>query len=327
MGGDVKRILLLTAVLFVPSTVFAQGSITGTVKDPSGAVLPGVTVEAASDVLIEKSRSSITDSAGLYRIVDLRPGTYTLTFTLPGFSTVKREGIELTGSATLTIPVELKVGALEETVTVTGDSPVVDVQNTRRETVIGADAISALPATRAYGSLLNAMPGVTVDNNGLAATPTMTFFSAHGGRTNEGRMAINGMTVAAAFNGGGVSSLTYDTGSGILPGMVLTDSGRYLPPYQTGWPGAQGLFFLPPTGTGVRVSVPFRLPAAAFALPPGLWLGVRLWRARRGLTRRRRARAGRCADCGYDLRASPEEGGALLCRCPECGRPAAALAA
>ena len=211
MGGDVKRILLLTAVLFVPSTVFAQGSITGTVKDPSGAVLPGVTVEAASDVLIEKSRSSITDSAGLYRIVDLRPGTYTLTFTLPGFSTVKREGIELTGSATLTIPVELKVGALEETVTVTGDSPVVDVQNTRRETVIGADAISALPATRAYGSLLNAMPGVTVDNNGLAATPTMTFFSAHGGRTNEGRMAINGMTVAAAFNGGGVSSLTYDT--------------------------------------------------------------------------------------------------------------------
>ena len=211
MGGDVKRILLLTAVLFVPSTVFAQGSITGTVKDPSGAVLPGVTVEAASDVLIEKTRSSITDSAGLYRIVDLRPGTYTLTFTLPGFSTVKREGIELTGSATLTIPVELKVGALEETVTVTGDSPVVDVQNTRRETVIGADAISALPATRAYGSLLNAMPGVTVDNNGLAATPTMTFFSAHGGRTNEGRMAINGMTVAAAFNGGGVSSLTYDT--------------------------------------------------------------------------------------------------------------------
>jgi len=131
--------------------------------------------------------------------------------TLPGFATVKRDGIELTGSVTLTIPIELKVGELQETVTVTGASPVVDVQNTRRETVISADAIQALPATRAYGSLLNAMPGVTVDNNGLAATPTMTFFSAHGGRTNEGRMSINGMTVAAAFNGGGVSSLTYDT--------------------------------------------------------------------------------------------------------------------
>src|SRR5438067_6173288 len=222
MGGDVKRILLLTAVLFVPSTVFAQGSIPGTVKDPSGAVLPGVTVEAASDVLIEKSRSSITDSAGLYRIVDLRPGTYTLTFTLPGFSTVKREGIELTGTATLTVPIELKVGELQETVTVTGASPVVDVQNTRRETVISGDVIASLPATRAYGSILNAMPGVTVDNNGLAATPTMTFFSAHGGRTNEGRMSINGMTVAAAFNGGGVSSLTYDTNNAEEVVMVVS---------------------------------------------------------------------------------------------------------
>ena len=106
--------------------------------------------------------------------------------------------IELIGSVTLTIPIEMKVGELQETVTVTGASPVVDVQNTRRETVITADAIQALPATRAYGSLLNAMPGVTVDNNGLAATATMTFFSAHGGRTNEGRMSINGMTVAAA---------------------------------------------------------------------------------------------------------------------------------
>src|SRR5438034_4219965 len=105
----------------------------------------------------------------------------------------------------------MKVGALEETVTVSGESPVVDVQNTRRETVINSSVIETLPATRAYGSVLNAMPGVTVDNNGLAATPTMTFFSAHGGRTNEGRMSINGMTVAAAFNGGGVSSLTYDT--------------------------------------------------------------------------------------------------------------------
>src|SRR5207248_2359426 len=211
MGGDVKRILLLTAVLFVPSTVFAQGSISGTVKDPSGAVLPGVTVEAASDVLIEKTRSSTTDAAGIYRIVDLRPGTYTVTFTLPGFSTVKREGIELAGSVTLTVSAEMKVGALEETVTVTGESPVVDVQNTRRETVINATVLETLPTTRAYGAVLNAMSGLTVDNNGLAATPTMTFFSAHGGRTNEGRMAINGMTVAAAFNGGGVSSLTYDT--------------------------------------------------------------------------------------------------------------------
>jgi len=206
-----KACCLLALMLVAPRLAHAQASITGTVKDTSGAVLPGVTVEASSPVLIERVRSAVTDTSGQYRIVDLRPGTYSVKVTLPGFTSVQRDGVELTGSVTLTIPIEMKVGTVQETVTVSAASPVVDLQNTRRETVIGADAISSLPATRAYGSLLNAMPGVTVDNNGLAATPTMTFFSAHGGRTNEGRMSINGMTVAAAFNGGGVSSLTYDT--------------------------------------------------------------------------------------------------------------------
>jgi hypothetical protein len=211
MRALAKIAVVLACTVLVPAAALAQGSITGVVKDTSGAVMPGVTVEASSPALIEKTRETVTDTAGLYRIVDLRPGTYTVTFSLAGFNAIKRDGIEISGSATLTIPIELRVGEVQETVTVSGVSPVVDVQNTRRETVISADAIQALPATRAYGSLLNAMPGVTVDNNGLAATPTMTFFSAHGGRTNEGRMSINGLTVAAAFNGGGVSSLTYDT--------------------------------------------------------------------------------------------------------------------
>ena len=202
---------MVACVLVIPVSAWAQASITGTVKDSSGAVLPGVTVEAASPVLIEKVRTAVTDGSGLYRIVDLRPGTYTVTATLPGFTTVKREGIVLTGSQTLTIPLEMKVGQLQETVTVTGETPVVDVQNTRRENVIQSDVIEALPVTRAYGSLLNVTPGLTVDNNGLAATPTMTFFTAHGGNGNEGRVEYNGMIVAAAFNGGGVSSLTYDT--------------------------------------------------------------------------------------------------------------------
>ena len=211
MRALAKMAVVLAWTILVPTAALAQGSITGVVKDTSGAVMPGVTVEASSPVLIEKTRTAVTDTSGLYRIVDLRPGTYLVTFTLAGFNTIHRDGVVVSGSATLTIPVELKVGELQETVTVTGASPVVDVQNTRRETVINADAIESLPATRAYGSLLNVMPGVTVDTNGLAATPTMTFFSAHGGRSNEGRMSINGMTVAAAFNGGGVSSLTYDT--------------------------------------------------------------------------------------------------------------------
>ncbi|HXD75872.1 MAG TPA: TonB-dependent receptor [Vicinamibacterales bacterium] len=198
-------------MIFLPSAAFAQASLSGTVKDTSGAVLPGVTVEASSPALIEKVKSVVTDENGLYRIVDLRPGTYTLKATLTGFSTVERADIVLVGSQTLTIPLEMKVGQVQESITVTGETPVVDVQNTRRENVISSDIISSLPVTRAYGSLLNVTPGLTVDNNGLAATPTMTFFAAHGGNINEGRMMINGMTVAAAFNGGGVSSLTYDT--------------------------------------------------------------------------------------------------------------------
>ena len=211
MYRAVKCFLWVAAFMLLSTSAFAQGTLTGTVRDASGAVLPGVTVEAASPALIEKVRSVVTDGTGQYRIIDLNPGTYSLTFTLPGFSTVKREGIEITGTAVLTIPIEMRVGALEETITVTGETPVVDVQSTKRETVLSQEVISAIPATRAVGSLLNATPGLTVDGNGLAATPTMTFFSARGGQTNEGRMAVNGMTVAAAFNGGGVSSYILDS--------------------------------------------------------------------------------------------------------------------
>jgi hypothetical protein len=205
------KYVLVLAALLLPSVAAAQGTLTGTVRDGSGGVLPGVTVEAASPALTEKVRTVVSDGAGQYRIIELPPGTYILTFSLPGFSNVRREGIELSGSAVLTIPVEMRVGAIEETVTVTGETPVVDVQSVRREVVLSQDVIAAVPATRTVGSLLNATPGLTVDNNGLAATPTMTFFSARGGATNEGRMTVNGMTVAAAFNGGGVSSYILDS--------------------------------------------------------------------------------------------------------------------
>jgi Carboxypeptidase regulatory-like domain len=200
----------LTLVVFVPAAAFAQASISGVVKDASGAVLPGVTVEASSPALIEKTHSAVTDGAGIYRIVDLRPGTYSMTFTLTGFTTVRREGIELTGSFTASINADMKVGALAETITVTGETPVVDVQSAKREVVLTGDVIASLPGTHAYGNILNAIPGVTVDGNGIANSPTMTFFTARGGSTNEGRMSINGMVVAASFNGGGVSSLAYD---------------------------------------------------------------------------------------------------------------------
>src|SRR6476660_1889065 len=121
--------LVVSVFVLVPAAVFAQASIAGVVRDTSGAVLPGVTVEAASPALIEKTRSAVTDGTGQYLIENLRPGTYSITFTLTGFTTVKREGIELTGSFTASVNTDLRVGAVAETVTVTGETPVVDVQS------------------------------------------------------------------------------------------------------------------------------------------------------------------------------------------------------
>src|SRR5437870_5654919 len=146
----VRSVVLCSIVLLLPVAAWAQttegASIAGVVRDTSGAVMPGVTVEAASPALIEKVRSVVTDERGLYRIVDLRPGTYTVTFTLPGFSTFRREGIELTTSFTATVNAEMKVGSLEETITVSGETPVVDVQNIMQQKVFGRDVVDAPPA-------------------------------------------------------------------------------------------------------------------------------------------------------------------------------------
>src|SRR5438128_1858535 len=127
--GAVALALASAAVLLVPSPGLAQSAIAGVVKDPSGAVMPGVTVEAASPALIEKVRAVATDDRGTYQIVDLRPGVYTVTFTLQGFATVKREGLELPSNFTATVNIELRVGQLEETITVAGASPIVDIQS------------------------------------------------------------------------------------------------------------------------------------------------------------------------------------------------------
>jgi Carboxypeptidase regulatory-like domain len=204
-------VLILVAVTLLPSLAFAQGTLTGTVRDQSGGVLPGVTVEASSPALIEKVRVGVTDPSGQYRITNLNPGTYSLTFRLTGFNIVKREGIELSGTTTLTIPIDMRVGALEETITVTGVTPVVDVQSAQKETVLSSDVVAAMPGNRSVGTLLNAVPGLNVNDGALAASPTMTFFAARGGPINEGRMAINGMTIAAPFNGGGVSTYILDS--------------------------------------------------------------------------------------------------------------------
>src|SRR6516164_9067561 len=123
-----RALWLLAGVVVLPTSVFAQATLSGVAKDPSGAVLPGVTVEVSSPVLIEKTRTAITDGTGQYQVVDLRPGTYSVTFTLTGFSTVKRDGIEVSGAGVININGDLRVGAVAETITVTSETPIVDVQ-------------------------------------------------------------------------------------------------------------------------------------------------------------------------------------------------------
>ena len=212
------RVACIVVALFalLPSAAHAQASITGVVKDTSGAVLPGVTVEASSPALIERVRTSVTDESGRYRIVDLRPGTYTVNFTLTGFQSVRREGVELPGSFTATVDADLKVGSIEETITVTGDSPIVDVQSIRRQTVLDNDIISSIPATRSYNSLMQLMPN-TVTQGGAATdtqvVPGMVVFGGAGGRSNEGRVNVDGISVGSAFNGAGVSSYIADVGN------------------------------------------------------------------------------------------------------------------
>src|SRR4026209_796307 len=141
MHRVLNGILLLAALVLVPTAAFAQASIVGVVKDASGAVLPGVTVEASSPALIEKAGSVVSNGRGQYAIEDLRPGTYTVTFSLSGFTTVKGEGIQLSGSFVATVNGDLRVGGVAETITVSGEAPVVDVTSTRNQQTISSQTI------------------------------------------------------------------------------------------------------------------------------------------------------------------------------------------
>src|SRR5476649_2713444 len=186
----------LLLLVLVPAVAFAQASITGVVKDASGAILPGVTVEASSPVLIEKTRSAVTDGSGQFRIVDLRTGTYSVTFSLTGFSSVRRDGIELSGSFTATINADMKVGSLEETITVSGETPIVDTQSVRRQVVISGETVNAIPTARGYAGIMVLMPSV-ITQSGTSAdvqtTPGMVVFGGAGGRSNEGRLTVDGL--------------------------------------------------------------------------------------------------------------------------------------
>jgi hypothetical protein len=205
-------VLLALGTLTLPPAAFAQSAIAGIVKDTTGAVLPGVTVEAGSSALIEKTKSAITNEAGQYRVVDLRPGVYTVTFTLTGFSTVRREDVVIEANFTAPINVEMKVGAVAESVTVTGASPVVDVQTSQRREVVNQQLLDALPTGRNFQLMAGTVPSVTTgvfDVGGSSAMWTGGSLLVHGSLSFDSRTLIDGMVVDAMF-GGGQCSCVYD---------------------------------------------------------------------------------------------------------------------
>jgi hypothetical protein len=236
VGRAVKlSVVLLLVLALAPAFALAQGqsgSIAGVVKDATGAVLPGVTVEAASPALIEKTRSVVTDGSGAHKIIDLRPGTYTVTFTLTGFGSVKRDGIELTSAFTATVNAEMKVGAVEETITVSGASPIVDTQNVVQKQTASREVMDALPTDRNFVSFAAMTPGVFVtgvsQNVGGSVPETGMNLVVHGSRAGDSLVLVDGMPI---INGSGAGGLQY--------GNYLNNSLAQEITFQTGGNGAE----------------------------------------------------------------------------------------
>jgi len=208
-GRLAARVLLaLIGLALVPAAALAQSAIAGVVKDTTGAVMPGVTVEVASPALIERVRSVVSDGQGLYKIVDLRPGVYSVTFTLPGFNTVKRDGVELPANFTATINADLRVGALEETVTVSGASPVVDVQNAVQQVVLSRQVLDAVPTGRSIPTLGALLPGARLALPDVGGTSGMQNrdLTVHGSDGRDTTFQVDGMTLNGIEGDGSVQS-------------------------------------------------------------------------------------------------------------------------
>ena len=204
MREVLRRVLPVIALLAAPIVAGAQtlGTIAGSVRDVSGGVLPGVNVEVSSPALIEKARSVVTDGTGLYRIVNLPPGTYTVTFTLQGFNSVRREGIEVSPSFTATIDADLRVGDIQETVTVTGESPIVDVQSAALTRSVDAQQFKELPSGGSWVQMAALIPAVragNVDVGGVLGDQTGAQVEAHGSRPGDGVSMIDGLRIGNMY--------------------------------------------------------------------------------------------------------------------------------
>src|SRR5438046_2631296 len=241
--------LAVVAWLIAPQLSFAQATgIAGVVKDASGAVLPGVTVEAASPALIERVRTATTDSQGQYKIVDLRPGIYSVSFTLPGFATVKREGIDLPANFTAQINGEMRVGDLTETLTVTGGSPVVDVQSATSQQVMPQRLLDSMPTGgRSYQSVGATLVGVAPSSPDVGGSQGMqqSYLNAHGSDPRDNAVLVEGVRLNSMegnganqnyFNEGMFAEMAYQTGGiqvetsggGIRLNLIPKDGGNTL---------------------------------------------------------------------------------------------------
>jgi len=202
----------LAGALLLSTAAYAQSAITGVVKDTTGAAMPGVTVEASSDVLIEKVKTAISDGNGSYRIADLRPGVYNVTFTLPGFKTFRRDGLQLAAEFTATINADLEVGSLEETITVTGSSPVVDVTTAAKTTVLDREAVDAIPTGRSIQGMAQLVVGVNLNlpDTGGARAMQQTYMSTHGMTTANTTVLVDGQMTNGLQGDGAIQSYYND---------------------------------------------------------------------------------------------------------------------
>ncbi len=229
-----KAFLGIGLLIVLPSALLAQSAINGTVRDTSGAVLPGVTVEASSPALIEKVRSAVTNDSGQYSIVDLRPGVYKVTFTLTGFSTLVRDGLQLPADFTATVNGDLRVGALEETVTVNAESPTVDVASTARVQVLNAEMVDQIPVGRSIFSVGQLVAGVNLNVPDVGGSRAMqqTYMSTRGLTSANNIVSVDGLMINGLDGDGAVQQyvnqamvqeMTYQTagaGADVSPGGV-----------------------------------------------------------------------------------------------------------
>lgn len=198
----------MLALVLADVPVSAQSVMAGAVKDSTGAVMPGVTVEVSSPALIERVRTAVTDGAGQYRIIELRPGVYTVTFTLTGFNTVRREGVVLTANFTATIDAEMRVGSLEESVTVSGQSPVVDVQSATQQQVLTRELLESVPTGRNLWGVGGTMLGVALSAPDVGGTAGMqqTYMAVHGSDRRDNAVQVDGMSVNGIEGDGAIQN-------------------------------------------------------------------------------------------------------------------------